>query len=162
MIYDALEQVYTVIAANFATHHAALLTAKSVTAPAAATIIKRQNAETSRNYGTAPPTLGITAVRATTGARHQLSRDTTTTIVCDYLVQGTDPGLLAAQAELAVEALLRSVDALPESGGGVYGAGEFDDSISITMSDGYTEDKDEKFWHRGQVSFPVHDRDTGL
>ena len=159
MIFHALEQTYAVANTYFNTEHADVCADNSVTAPAPATLIKRQRAETSQRLGGPAPRLGLHSVRGSTQAKDQQKRDNTTFLLADYYLEGTDPALLAAQAELAVEAVLRIVDRLALSGGGVYGAGELRDSVSWQMSDGYDEARQDLYWHRAQVTFPVHDRD---
>lgn len=163
MIYDVVEQAYDIANVNFVADHTALLGAKSI-APWAGTltIIKRQRAETSREFGTTPPTLGVCGVRASTQAKDQGKRDTRSAVVYDLFARGTDPGLLAAQVELGAEALLRSIDRLAGSGRGVFGAGELPNSVSVEMSDGYDQDVGLQWWHRAEVTFPCHDRDEGV
>jgi hypothetical protein len=165
VLYDSVEQAYVIASANFATDIAALTTAKGVTALGAVTIIKRQRAETSKrlaNPATTLKTLGIYVTRAMTQAKDQQKRDSLSTLVYDLYVEGLDPSLLAKQAELGVEALLRSIDRFAVSGAGVFGAGELLRSVNIQMSDGYEETVTPRYWHRAEVTFPVHDRDEGL
>ncbi|HWP38945.1 MAG TPA: hypothetical protein VNL18_15470 [Gemmatimonadales bacterium] len=162
MIYDAVEQAYTVAAANFTADLNALAAAKGVTAPPAATLIKRQRAETYIALGAALPALGIYLLRVATQAKSQGKRDSVVSLVFDYYLEGTDPTLLAKQAELAAEAVLRTVDRLADAGSGIYGAGEGSGSVTIELSDGYDPADENKFFHRAQVTVPVWDEDTGL
>ena len=166
MIFDAVETAYTVVNANFDTKLAALVAAKGVSGTlAGAKKFKRQNAETyvelnaTIRDGTEAG-LGVYGLQAVTQAKSQTQRYTDTTVGADYYCRGTDPAVLAKQAELAAEALLGCIDAMWPTAEG--GAGEGDKSISITMSAGYEETQTPKYEHRAVVTFTLTDRDTGL
>lgn len=165
MLYDAVEQVYTVVLANFTTDLGALATAKGVSVTATVGVIKRQTAETMVALGADLPAIGVYTVAGSTQAKDQGKRDTLTTMVLDYYAEGTDPANLAKQAELAAEALLRSIDrlwpALEGGGGNAVG------SVGIVMTPGYQEVRQNEaeqtvYNHRATVTFPVMDRDSGL
>ena len=163
MLFDAVEQVYVVVLANFTTDLGALATAKGVSVTATAGIIKRQTAPTFLGLGADLPAIGVYATDGVTQAKDQGKRDTLTTMVLDYYAEGTDPANLAKQAELAAEALLQSVDRLWPGleGGGGNAVG----SIGITMTPGYQEIRQNEagqtvYNHRATVTFPVMDRDT--
>lgn len=165
MIYDAIEAVYTVVLANFATDMAALVAAKSVAdVNAKINVVKRQPAETYVDRGLALPAVGVYGLRIATQAKNQGARDNVSTVVLDYYAEGADPVVLAKQVELAAEALLVSVDKVTPSGGGVFGAAELVGSVTIELTESYVEAKpdatDRRYWRRALISFPVHDRDT--
>jgi hypothetical protein len=163
VIYDCVEQAYTVLAANFATDYAALLSAKSVTSPGTVKLVKRQKVETALRYGAQPPLLGIVSLAARTQAKDQGKRDTQALVGYDFYVSGSDPALVAKQVELGAEACMRSVDRLAASGLGVFGAGETPLSVTITLSDDEEEEVQEgKYGRRATVSFPMWDRDEGV
>ena len=163
MIYDQVEQAYTVAAANFAADYSALLTAKGVASPGSIPLIKRQSVPTALRYGKTPPFVGVVSLAATTQAKDQGKRDTRGLLAYDVYIKGTDPALVAKQVELAAEALLRSVDRLPTSGGGVFGAAELPLSLTVSLSDDEDEEVEEgKYGRRATVSFPTWDRDEGL
>lgn len=161
MIYDAVEKAYAVVAANFAADMAALVAAKGETVDATtATLEKRQRAEKYIELGAAKPTIGIWSRGALTQAKVGTGwRDNVTSIVLDYYCSGTNPSVVAKQAELAAEALLQSVDRLPNSGAGVYGSGELRGSVTVELTDGYLKDGAAKWYRRAQVTFPLTDRD---
>lgn len=161
MIFDAVETAYTVVLANFATDMAALIAAKGVTGVvSAATVVKRQNAETYLALGTAPPAIGIWARGTTTQAKVGTGwRDNASIVVLDYYCTDSNPVDAAKQAELAAEALLKSIDKMPGAGNVVFGAGELRGSVTVEMSDGYLKDAGEIWYRRAQVTFPLTDRD---
>jgi hypothetical protein len=163
VIRDALERVADIVAANFAVDLAALATAKGVTIDTTATIYKRRSKET---FGTKRnptlPGIGIFWLSGATNARRQDERDTTLTMVLDYYALDTDPDRLAEQVELAVEALLRSVDRLGEGAAGVLGAGEPENSIQLQHTPTSVLEGAETYEERAQVLFPIIDQDVGL
>lgn len=162
MIFDAVQRAHTVTATNLATDLAALCTAKSVTNPGTITLVKRQKAETFIALGSPLPALGIYGLRAVTQAKDQGKRDSLVTVVWDFYIEGTDPTLIAKQAELVAESVLRTVDRLAASGDGLYGAGELAQSVTVEMSDNYQEAEELKWFQRAVVTAPVHDRDEGV
>lgn len=163
MIFDQVEQLYTVVNTNFATDLGALATAKGVTINTGATFVKRQNADVFFALGVTLPACGIYVTRASTKAKQQGIRDTTGTAVFDYYAEDADPVKVAKQAELAAEALLMSVDRMATAGAGVFGAAELEDSITVEMSDGFEKRASEgRYWRRAVVRFAIYDRDTGL
>lgn len=169
MIYDAVEQAYAVAAtgSKFSTDLAALIAEKGVAGlSSGASIYKRQRAETFVALGGALPGLGVWARNVFTNAKVGTGwRDNVTEVVYDYYclyASGADAPVKAAkQAELAAEALLRCVDALPGSGLVVFGAGELRASVRVEMSDGYLKEP-AGWFRRAQVSFPLTDRDENL
>lgn len=166
MIYDQVEQCYLTTEQIFADAYANLLSAKGVTAPVRAfTLIKRQDAETSTRFDAEKvniPSLGIYCRKAATQAKDQEKRDTLSEMTWDCYAEGLDPALLAKQVELAGEALLQVLDALPESGLGVFGAGELESSVRFVLSNGFEEAQGITWWHRCVMTAPIHDRDEPL
>lgn len=163
MLYDQVEQCYLVLAANFATDYAALLTAKGVASPGAVTLIKRQSVPTALRYGKAPPFLGIVSLAAQTQAKDQSKRDNRGLVAFDFYQIGSDPEVVAQQSELAAEAVLMSVDRFNTAGGGLFGGGDVPQSVDVTMSDDEAEEVQLGLYgRRATVSVRVWDRDSGL
>lgn len=163
MLFDCVERAYTVTAANFATDLTALLTAKSVAALSGTLVIaKRSSAESHKKWNGDPPYLDIRGLRAATVANDQGKRDSICELEWDFYLEGSNPSLIAKQAELAAEAVLQTIDVLAESGDGLVGAGEEWRSITVEMSDGNMEAKEDLYWHRAVVRAPVFDRDEGV
>lgn len=167
MLYDQVEQAYTVLAANFAADYSERLTAKGVASPGAVTLVKRQSVPTVLRYGTAAlklgPFIGIVSLAARTNAKDQGKRDTQGLVAYDGWITGSNPAVVAQQAELLMEAALRSVDRLAASGAGVFGAGESPLSVDVTLDDEENEEIQEGLYgRRATVSFRMWDRDEGL
>ena len=162
MIYDALEQFYTTLAANLPADLAALVADKGIASPGTVSLEKRQNAETFVALGAILPAVGIFGLRAITQAKSQGSRDSITTAVCDVYHIGADPVLLAKQIELLAEAILRTVDRLNNGATGVFAAAALDDSITIELTEAYLKVEAPNYGRRAVVTFPLYDRDTGL
>lgn len=164
MIFDAVERAYDVVNANFAADFAALATAKGVTGLAlTATIEKRQTAERFIALQAPGPTIGVWGRGTVTQAKVGTGwRDNVSSVVLDYYCTGTDPVLVAKQAELAAEALLRAIDRLPGSGDLVFGAGELRGSVTVELTDGYLKTRDDLYYRRAQITFPLTDRDDNL
>jgi hypothetical protein len=161
VIHDVAEQVYATTEANFATDHAALLTAKGVTGfTPTVLIVKRLAAETFIALGVALPALGIRVVRAVTQAKDQGKRDSLDTVVWDLYAEHTDPVVLAKWVELGAEAVLLTIDRLWSAAGGLFGAGELPESVSVDLTEGVEEGEGLRYWRRAQVTCPVHDRDV--
>lgn len=160
MIYDAIEGAYTVVLTNFATDLAALATAKGVTITTTASIVKRQKAETFGTYQIALPAVGVYGKKVVTQGKSNGYRDNLSTVVFDYYAVGPDPVILAKQAELAAEALLKSIDRL--NGADPYGAGVLPGSITVEFNDGFEEVQIPNYARRAIVTCPVWDQDTGL
>jgi hypothetical protein len=161
MIYDAIEQAYLVVNSNFATDMAALVALKSESGlTTTATIEKRQRAERFIALQAAGPTIGIWGRGVVTQAKVGTGwRDNVSSVVLDYYCTGTDPVKVAKQAELAAEALLKSIDRMSDQAQGVYGAGELRGSVTVDLSDGYLEVKADTYYRRAQITFPLTDRD---
>jgi hypothetical protein len=162
-----VERAYAVAAANLAADYSALLAAKSVASPGAVTLVKRQSVKTILTYGTATlklgPLLGIVSLAAKTQGKDQTKRDAQVLVGYDAWITGTNPALVAQQLELLMEAAMRSVDRVPQSGSEVYGAAELPQSASVTLDDEEFEEIQEGLYgRRGTLTFPVWDRDSGV
>ena len=165
MLHDTVERVWVVVNTNFAADMAAVITAKGLGAAgltATATIIKRQTAEIFAAKQATVPTIGVYGIRAVTQAKDQGKRDSQNTVGIDYYATGMDASKLQKQVEVAAEALLRSVDRIAGSGGGVFGAAVQDGSITVDLLDGYTEGAAPAYIGVATVTFPVDDREDGL
>lgn len=161
MIYDQIEQAYSIASQSFPGDLAALATAKNVSITTSCTFVKRQHADLFVQLGIVTPACGVYLTRVVTAVKSQTHRDVTGAAVFDYYATDPDPVKLAKQVELAAEALLKSVDRLC-GGDIIYGAGVLDDSITVELSDGYEQTVAPNYWRRALVRFPLYDRDTGL
>src|SRR5438445_2724614 len=142
MIYDAVESSSADLVANFATYLTAVVAAKSGIPGGGGSIVttvkvyKRQPAEiflaiADPNIANALPGLGVYAApgaypgpkTARTQAKSTQTRKSLVVLAWDYVFRGPDSTLAVIQAELAVEAILKHVDALYALAG-VVGAGE--------------------------------------
>ena len=163
MIYDAVEQAYAVVSANFATDFAALVAAKGVTGTQPVqTIVKRQTAELYVSLNAVLPAIGVYGLEARTQAKLQTVRDNECVLVFDYYAEGTDPVAVAKQVELAAEALLMSVDRISSAASGLFGAGELLGAVRVVLTEGFVEATQGTYARRAQVTFTAQDRDTGL
>lgn len=160
MIYDVIERAATIVLANFTTDLETLITAKKLQGlDSSITIYKRQMAELFADQ--AVPGLGIYVTTVATQAKNQGKRDSDLTTVFDYYARHTDAEKLSQQVELAVEALLRSMDRLFDSVG-VLDAGAQEGSTLVLLTP-VGEPAGMKFYERrATVSFPVRERDEGL
>jgi len=165
MIFDAIEQLYTIAAANFSADLATLAAAKSVTVVTTCNFVKRQDADLFVSLQLALPACGIYADPARdtrTQAKDQTKRDNDVALVLDYYATDTDPVKLGKQVELAAEALLQSIDRVAVAGlGGIYGAGETPGSIAVLLDQIEPRDST-NYGRRARVRFLLNDRDTGL
>lgn len=165
MLYDAIEQAFAVIDANFDADFAALITQKSLGGLGLTTTamkIKRQTAEIFVAKRASKPTIGVYGIRASTRAKDQGKRDSRNVIAVDYFATGieADGAKVQKQVELAAEALLKSVDRLVGgTGGGVFGAAVQDDDITVELSEAYVEGEAPAYIGVATVTFPVDDRD---
>ncbi len=179
-IYDAVERTLEVVKANFDTDMAALVAAK-VTASRlsqeqadamdkGATIYERLAAE---EFAAHPdeegpdqeklPGIGVYAGPMTTQAKWQGRRDARASVVIDYFAQGTDPIVLGKQTELAAEALLRSIDRIPEaSPAGELGAAELKDEIAVLIVGSSRTEGLDYYQDRVTLTFPILEQDIGL
>jgi hypothetical protein len=165
VLYDAIEQVYSIVNANFAADFAALLTQKGLGGlglVTSADIVKRQTAEVFVAKRKTLPSIGIYGVRAVTRAKDQGKRDSRNTIAMDYFASGpeSDGAKLQKQVELAAETLLKSVDRIVGGvGGGVFGAAVQDEDITVDLQDAYVEGETPTYLGVATVTFSVDDRD---
>lgn len=163
MLYDPIEQFYTVLNTNFATDMAALVAAKGVTGlTTTATIIKRHGAEDIIARRATQPTIGFVPVTFRTQAKDQGKRDTRATLEVVYVATGADPAKVGKQVELALESILRSVDRLAASGGGVFGAAVEDGAIDGELSDYYADGEAPNYYQIGTMRIPIDDREDGI
>ena len=163
MIREAVERAFTVVTANFQTDFAALATAASLVAPTA-DLYKRRSAE--RFHAHTACGLGVyheggaTSRRRPGAATGSGLRDSRPVIVLDFYLRDADEADAVELGELAIQALLRSVDEFPESP--VWGAGDPRDSVTWEVIDTpLTEDRATAEF-RALVRIPVMVRETGL
>lgn len=179
-IYDAVERTLEVVKANFDTDMSALVAAKVTDGRLSqeqadamdkdATIYERLAAEEFAAHpddeGPAQeklPGIGIYAGSLTTQAKWQGRRDARAVVVLDYFAQGDDPIVLGKQTELAAEALLRSIDRIPEAAtAGELGAAELKDEISVQIAGSSRERGLDYYQDRVTLTFPILEQDSGL
>ena len=176
-IFDAVERTLSIVKANFDADMAALVATK-VTALSlsqadadamdqGATIYERLDgsefsAHADDDEGGLPG-IGVYPGPVTTQAKWQQRRAAKVTIVLDYVAIGADPVILGKQSELAVEALWKSIDRIPEAApAGELGAGELEDSItSVPIGSSRVEGQD-FYEDRWTITFPILEEDSGL
>lgn len=157
MFYDAIERSYTVIDANFATDMAAIVTAKSETVVATtATVYKRRIGSGLAEDDTTA--IAIYAITSTTDSKRQGRRDGRINMVWEYWCYGTDPDVVSITVELAIEALLMSIDKLI-GGDSVMGAGEREGSVIVDPSNLAKLDGSDLYEDFCRIRFPIVDRD---
>jgi hypothetical protein len=159
--YDVVEEVATLLTANFDTDMAALTSAKGVTALAAVTIHKRLPAVIFAGDEVGVPGLGIYAPRTVTNAKSQGKRECRVTCVVELFIRGATAATVRAQAELGLEAILKTVDRVADAGSGVFGAGEEEAGVFCEI-DGAADAKggQEQYEEVARVRFIVWDQDT--
>lgn len=179
-IYDAVERTLEVVDANFDADMTALVAAKVTAArlsqvqadkmDTTATIYERLSAA---EFAAHPdeegpdqeklPGIGIFSGPMTTQAKWQGRRDARAVVVIEYFALGDDPVVLEKQTELAQEALLRSIDRIPDAApAGELGAGELKDEISVIPL-GASRERGMDFYQDGvTITFPILEQDTGL
>jgi len=163
MLFDALERVYTVVNGNFNADLTTLAGLKSVTAFSAA-IVKRETVEIMRNKYQAFPAIGIYAIDAVTqmadgglGGK----RDSTVMVGADLVIVGTDPALVQAQIELGAEVLVKEMcERVPQGANTTFAGGLQKGSVSVTISDGYTDEQGVNYIALATVRVPIFDRDN--
>lgn len=181
MFFDAIERTLAVVTANFATDLAALVALKVtdsfLTQEQAddiqqdATIFERLDAGTFSSHldeegkGVRHAGIGVYAGPLTTQAKWQGRRDSRATVIVDYYAVHPDPVTLAKQSELAAEAIVMSIDKIPEAvpaGSGILGAAELKDEIRVDPL-GLSRAKGADFYEdRVIVTFPILEQDSGL
>lgn len=165
MIHDAVEICAAAMAGQFEGKMTALVAANGVVgADVAVTVYKRRAAEIFTPLeSTTLPGLGIYCTTARTQAKRQGARETTPVIVFDYFARGTDPEILAAQCELAAEAIVGVLDGVMTPGGDqLWEAGAEDRSITIAIQGSSHIEGQDTYEDRVLVTCPVEFRDTGL
>ncbi len=179
-IYDAVERTLEVVKANFDADMVALVAAK-VTANRLsqeqadamdqnATVYERLAAE---EFAAHPdeegpdqeklPGIGVYPGGMTTQAKWQGRRDARAVVVLDYYAMGSDPVVLGKQTEFAAEALLRSIDRIPEAApAGELGAAELKDEIAVLIIGSSRERGMDYYQDRATLTFPILEQDSGL
>lgn len=155
-----VEQVTSVVTANFAADFAALAAAKGVANLGAVTIHKRLPADIIAGEELAVPGIGVYATKATTNAKRQTLRDSRVTCVLELFLRGTSAATIRAQAELGAEAFLLSVDRVHTAGGGIFGAGEEEGGVVCEIAGGALGEGQEQYEELTRVTFTVSDRDV--
>jgi len=163
MIYDVIENVEPLLTANFGTDMTALVAAKGAQVTStAATVYKREMGPLFAGRGQPLPGIGLWPRTIQTQARRQTKRDNLHLLVYDYFARGPDAVKLQTQLELAAEAILLTVDRTYQAGGGVYGSGEIDKSVTVQFIP-VVQPKGRGFYEgRVLVVAPVNEEDTGL
>jgi len=162
MIYDVIERAETVAKANFVIDIKALETLKDVDIDTTVSFYKRLDANIF--FDKKLPGLGIYAEGATSGAKllSGARRENTVFLIFDYMARGTVAANLSFQIELAVEAIMQTIDRLAESTTNVLGAGEAKDSVVITIERQAQSENQPHYEERVLVRVPVNEEDTGL
>ena len=163
MIFDAVEQCWLMTNDWFPVDMAML--ANLVNLPGlqtTATVVKRQSVERMKQEGLTPPILGIVALQCQTQAKDQGKRDSLVTIQWDYYAEAANAAAVVTtdkQVELAVEAILYTIDRLAGSGLKVFEAGGLPGSVTVVLTEGVTEGEAPTYWRRATVTAPLWDRD---
>lgn len=163
MLFDALERVYTVVNANFNTDLNTLAVAKGVMA-FTATVIKRQTAAMTIAKAATKPTIGIYSISAQTqmadgglGGK----RDSLCIVAADLVITGPDAGLVQKQIELGAEVLVKAMtDRVPQGTTTTFAGGLARQSVTVDISDGYTDAQAPDYIGVATVTVPVWDRDN--
>lgn len=134
MIRRVIDRVHAIVSANFNTDFATLAAAAAVPA-ITADFFKRQAAErfslrTSAGIGIYHDG-GGTSRRRPGAASGSGIRDTRVEVVLDWYIRGSDEEDLGVQTELAIQAILQSIDRLPTAL--VWSAGDRRESVSWTV-----------------------------
>lgn len=163
MLFDALERVYTVTNASFNADLAALAGTKGVTGFTAG-ILKRETAEIMRAKYQAFPAIGIYSIEAQTQmAKGGLGgmRDAVCIVGADLVIVGTDPVLVQEQVELGAEVLVKCLtDRVPQGANTTFAGGLQDGSVSVSITDGYTDEQSVNYMAIATVRAPIFDRDN--
>lgn len=165
MIRRAVERVYSVVSANFNTDFAALAAAAGVPA-VTADFYKRLAApgfwrKTTAGVGVYHGS-GASERRKAGAAAGSGVRDTRVDVVLDWWIRGHEPDVLAVQTEIAIDALVRSIDRVPDEASGVWSAADARDSITWTIERSTLTDEGRIATERAIVVCPLRVRDTGL
>lgn len=133
-VYAATNEIASVLTDNLATELATVGTAASVSLVTGFTLVTRARAETAwkRDRAVVAVWMGTAATRA----KSQTRRRWKISLNIDYTFQGQDREEVAAQVELALEALMRCLDLVPEEAATLSGAGEEEyGSVAVTDLD---------------------------
>lgn len=88
-------------------------------------------------------------------------RDSRVDVVLDWWITGDNPDDVAAQTELAIQALLRSIDRMPD-GTNIVHAAEDDEAITWTVERTTQVTEQRIAVERAVIRFPAWHRETGL
>lgn len=163
MIRTAVDRVFSVLQTNFNTDFASIATAAGVAA-VTADFYKRQSAERFANKTSVG--IGVYQVGGSTSRRKPGAapgagiRDTTVDVMVDWYIRGSDDELVAQQTEIAVEAILRSVDRMPDAV--VWFAADGSANVTWDIERAALVDDGGIIEERALVRFPVIVRETGL
>lgn len=163
MLFDAIERVYEVVSGNFNSDLAALAGVKGVTA-FTAEVIKRQTAEVIVAKKATQPMIGIYAI----GAQTQMAdgglggkRDSTVMVGADLVITGSDPKLVQKQIELGAETLVKEMcERVPQGAQTNFAGGLQQGSVSVELSDGYTDGEAPNYIGVAHVMVPIFERDN--
>lgn len=159
MIYEVVERAVEVFAANFATDMQALATAHDLPVDTDVTVYPRREAGEFAAHEVLPG-LGVWSPGARTQAHGgQSIRKSRVTVVADYYARHADVDLLTAQVELAAEAILRSVDRMPDASG-VRGAGEENETVRIEITGAARMAGAKTYEERVVVTFTMDEQDV--
>lgn len=163
MIYDAVERAISKLEEGFLEELERLATEKKVDVQLRYTMYSRRPAE---EWGPSAgeqklPGLGVWGPQATTNTKSQGIRRSEVTVVIDYFATGPDASKLAAQCELAGEAIVSVLDGLPigTNRGGVVEAGGAQGSILVDITGTSRTTIGNFFQEAVRVSLPVIDED---
>lgn len=164
MFLEAADRTVAVLTANFAADHAALATAKGVAGVDSTVTIhdRLPMAVVASIEGNTFPAIGVYTAGGSAHSRRQDERMGTVVVVVEYYARSeTLPLTLGKQVELAVEAILRTVDRMAGAGGVVL-AGDPDNSVVVEVF-GTSRVRGANYFEDGcRVRIPCVVQDTGL
>lgn len=163
MIRSVIDRVHTVVSANFNADFATLATAAGVPS-VTADFFARIAAD--RFRGRTPAGIGIYHDGGATSRRRPGApagsglRDTRVEVILDWYIRSANADDIGVQTELAIQALLQSIDRFPE--GLVWGAGDAREAVSWTVHRTPLSDDTRIPEERAVVRVPVTTREEGL
>ncbi len=164
-LYDVRTELQNAINANFTTHLAAIASEQSVTLDTTFTLYPLERLDTF--HAKTLPGVGVWIRSAAVGAKRQTRRDWNVVVGIDYGFGGSNRETVGRQVELALDAMMRVIDGLAQTGT-IQGAGE-EEFATVAV-----HDVDELLQEGGGVSIgspiiagfrievPVNQQDTGL
>lgn len=164
MIHKVVDRVYAVVDANLDADFATLAAAAGVSA-LTPTRFKRASADrfrhrTANGIGVYHEA-GATARRRPGAGSSAAIRDTRVDMVLDWYLRSTDEAAIAVQTEVAIAALLRSIDRLPD-GVNIVHAAEEEAAIGWTIERGSLTEDTRMATERALIRFPCWHRESGL